>query len=73
MIARHGEHPPANEYIPPETNCIKEDLWRAACKAGCISEGGPGAERMAFKRGAKKLHDRGRIGICQPWVWVVRL
>lgn len=71
-MARHGQVPPASNYIPPDTPCITEDLWRASCEMGCIAESSPEAADRAFRRAAKTLLEGGRIGKQKPWVWVVR-
>ena len=71
-VARHGTIPPACEYIPPETPCVTEGMWRARCEQGCISEGSPEAARKAFYRAAKDLIKRGLIGKHDLWVWPVR-
>jgi hypothetical protein len=71
-VARHGTIPPPSEYIPPETSCVTEGLWRHACELGSISEGSSEAARKAFSRAAKKLLDRGLIGKHDLWVWPVR-
>jgi hypothetical protein len=70
-ISRHGEVPPANPYIPPETPCVSEDLWRRSCEAGSISEGNDEATSKAIRRAQKALLDAGRIGMHKPWVWVI--
>jgi hypothetical protein len=69
-IARHGEIPPANEGIPPDTPCVTEKLWRLACERGCISEGSSDATRMAFNRAAKVLVGS-RVGKCGSWIWII--
>jgi hypothetical protein len=69
-IARHGEIPPASAYIPPDTRCITEQLWRLTCERGCIAEGSPDATRIAFTRAAKALVGV-RVGKWEQWVWIV--
>jgi hypothetical protein len=77
-IARHGTIPPENGYVPREVPCVNEGLWRKFCEMGCISNGDPDpgkkaeADRKAFKRAAQRLLDRGLIGKCNEWVWIVR-
>lgn len=71
-IARHGQVPDATEHIPPDTPCVTEDLWRAACEVGCISEGSQEANDRAFRRAAKALIESGRITKHKPWIWIVR-
>jgi hypothetical protein len=71
-IVRNGTIPPATARIPPNVPCITEDVWRARCAAGCISEGDEEATARAFRRSAKALLDTGRIGKHKPWVWIVR-
>jgi hypothetical protein len=71
-VARHGTIPPACEYIPPDTSVVTVGLWRAACAAGCISEGDERANRKAFERSAKKLLELELIGKHELFVWPVR-
>jgi hypothetical protein len=71
-IVRNGTIPSATARIPPNVPCITEDVWRARCAAGCISEGDEEATARAFRRSAKALLDTGRIGKHKPWVWIVR-
>jgi hypothetical protein len=71
-IARHGEVPPANQNIPPDTPCVTEKLWRERCEMGCISEGSPDSMARGFRRNAKALLDVGRVRKWKPWVWIVR-
>jgi hypothetical protein len=71
-IARDGAIPPANEHIPPNTQCLSESLWRRCCELGCISEGSPDAARIAFKRSANQLIKIGQVGKWGDWVWVIR-
>jgi hypothetical protein len=71
-IASYGEIPPSCRQIPPDTPCIKEDLARRVCEAGCISEGTPEATRKAIYRALKKLLATGFIGKHEPWIWIVR-
>jgi hypothetical protein len=68
-IARHGEIPPGNTQIPPNTPCITEDLWRETCKMGCISRGSENAFRMAWERAEGKLVGT-KVGKWGSWVWV---
>jgi hypothetical protein len=67
-IARNGEIPPASAYIPPDTRCINEQLWRLTCERGCIAEGSPDA--IAFTRAAKALVGV-RVGKWEQWVWII--
>jgi hypothetical protein len=71
-IVRHGQVPPSNEHIPPNTHCVTEDLWRRSCEAGCISEGSPNAADRAFRRASNALLDAGKVGKWMSWVWVIR-
>lgn len=71
-IARHGEIPPANEYIPRDKPCLRENRWRECCYAGQISESkNQSAKQKAFKRAADVLLVAGRVGKWGDWVWVV--
>jgi hypothetical protein len=71
-LARHGQIPPANEHIPPNTSCVADELWTKACEMGLIGEGDPDSTARAIRRAKKTLLDRGLIGKWAPWVWVVR-
>jgi hypothetical protein len=71
-IARHGETPPADNHIPPNTPCIKEELWRQSCYQGGISTGGQEAKRAAFTRAADSLIGYGVVGSWAEWVWPVK-
>jgi hypothetical protein len=71
-VARHGIIPPACSYIPPDTLAVTVGHWRAACAAGCISEGDEKANRKAFERAAKKLLELELIGKHELFVWPVR-
>jgi hypothetical protein len=70
-IEKAGEIPPANDYIPVNTQCVREDLWRSCCYAGQITKSDrPDAKRMAFTRAAERLVAVGRVGKREPWVWI---
>jgi hypothetical protein len=71
-INREGTIPPASEHVPSNILCVTEDLWRACCEKGCISQGSPDAFRMAFKRNAGKLIESGIVGKWDSWCWIVR-
>jgi hypothetical protein len=70
-IEKAGEIPPANDYIPVNTQCVREDLWRSCCYGGQITKSDkPDAKRMAFTRAAERLVAVGRVGKREPWVWI---
>ena len=71
-VARHGQIPPANDYIPPNKLAVMEAYWRECCYAGQISGSDQqDAKQKAFKRSAEGLVASGRIGIWNGWVWPV--
>jgi hypothetical protein len=67
-IATAGEVPPSNNHIPPNTRCVREDIWRGYCYSGGISDGSDDAKRIAFKRVGQILVGR-EVGKWDPWVW----
>jgi hypothetical protein len=71
-IDRDGVIPPTSTHIPPNTRCVTERMWRDYCDKGCVSEGGPAAQRMAFKRAAKKLVGDEQVGRWNEWCWIIR-
>ena len=71
MIEKAGVIPPTNDYLPVDTPCVREDLWRSCCYAGQITKSEkPDAKRMAFTRAAGRLVAVGRVGKREPWVWI---
>jgi hypothetical protein len=71
VIEKAGVIPPANDYLPVNTQCVREDLWRSCCYAGQITKSDkPDAKRMAFTRAAERLVAVGRVGKREPWVWI---
>jgi len=70
-LAQYGEVPwPTPEGVPPETLCIKEDLWRACFKQKSISDSRTEETvRKAFYRAANKLGHR--VKKSAPWVWII--
>jgi hypothetical protein len=67
-----GEIPPASNHIPPNTQCVAEEVWRECCYRGSISGSGKqDAKQKAFKRAADDLLTAGRIGKWDPWVWII--
>jgi hypothetical protein len=71
VIEKAGVIPPANDYLPVNTQCVREDLWRSCCYAGQITKSDkPDAMRMAFNRAAARLVAVGRVGKREPWVWI---
>jgi hypothetical protein len=69
-ISRDGEILRPAAGIPPGVRCVREESWRNRCGQGSISADTPDAHRMAFKRFRDKLVKKGRIGVCEPWVWI---
>jgi hypothetical protein len=71
-VARYGEVPSPNDFIPPDTPCVRESYWRERCYAGAISDSDEqDAKQKAFKRAAKALLAANRIGKHNEWVWPV--
>jgi hypothetical protein len=71
LIEKAGVIPPANDYLPANTHCVREDLWRSCCDAEQITKSEkPNAKRMAFTRAAERLVAVGRVGKREPWVWI---
>jgi hypothetical protein len=66
-----GEIPPANNHIPANTRCVREDLWRQYCYQGGISTGGQEAKRNAFTNAADNLIGNGFVGSWESWCWPV--
>jgi RecA-family ATPase len=71
VLATAGEVPPASNHIPKNTRCVMEKVWQEYCYRGGISDGEEHAQRTAFRRAARSLAAEGRIGIWEPWVWLV--
>ncbi len=71
-IARHGTIPPPHVDIPEGAHCVTEQQWREACELGCISEGTEESTKRAIRRAFKALLKDKQVGICKPWVWIVR-
>jgi hypothetical protein len=46
-IAHEGVVPPSSEHIPGNTSYVSEELWRAYCYAGCLSDGDPDPTKKA--------------------------
>jgi hypothetical protein len=71
-IKKAGVIPPANDHLPVNTQCVREDFWRSSCYAGQISDSDkPDACRRAFGRAAKALVAAGHVGKWQTWVWIM--
>ena len=70
-ISVAGEIPPANpNHIPPNTYCVKEDVWRDYCHSGGLSKGeSDSAKRMAFNRVSLALVGN-EVGCWDGWVWL---
>jgi hypothetical protein len=71
-INRHGEMPPANNYIPAGKLCVKEDLWRRFCNEGSIAKSDkPDAKRVAFTRAAEHMIAMNIVGKWGDVIWIV--
>ncbi len=69
-VNRDGEVPPASNFIPANTRCVPETLWRQHCYLGAISAGNQDARQRAFKRAAEALVAAGRVGKWGAYVWL---
>ena len=71
-LARWGEIPPASEFIPAATPCVREEAWWRRFKDANISDATPKSQRTAFWRAGRSLVESGRVRKHDPWVWIVR-
>ena len=70
-IADAGSIPPANSHIPPNTQTISVDTWRAYAYKGTIAESDkPDSRRQAFVRAFRRLKTLGIIGFWNDQVWI---
>jgi hypothetical protein len=69
-----GEIPPPDpSHIPPNTYCIREEVWRQYCYKGGISAGETQeAKRKAYTGVRDTLIANGMVGSWDGWVWPVQ-
>ncbi|MEN9925763.1 MAG: hypothetical protein RL268_1889 [Pseudomonadota bacterium] len=70
-VAEHGTSPPACEHIPAHIRAVSPDLWRRYFYQMRTIETAD-ANRMAFKRSATELQNRGLIGCWGEYAWPTR-
>jgi hypothetical protein len=76
-ITTAGEIPPESIHIPPNTRCVREDIWRRYCDKSLVSLGSDDpvkqgeAKRKAFERAEIKLVGN-KVGKWDPWVWIIK-
>jgi KaiC/GvpD/RAD55 family RecA-like ATPase len=71
-LARNGQIPPTNAYIPINTSCVSEPLWRDYCYEGMISDTDKlDSKRKAFNRAAEALLVKGYVRKWSDLVWIV--
>lgn len=66
-----GEIPPADNHIPPNTSCVREEVWRQYCYQGGISTGEQEAKRKAYTGAHDVLIAEGYVGSWNDWCWPV--
>jgi KaiC/GvpD/RAD55 family RecA-like ATPase len=68
-----GEVPPSSPHIPPSVRAVTLGIWREYCfRRGISGADDLDSKDKAFKRAWRKLHQKSRIGVWDPWVWIVQ-
>jgi hypothetical protein len=68
-LAKAGETPHGFSKIPPDTCCVKLDMWRAFFRQSYIGEADEASIDRKFRSLSQKLQLSGKIGVQKPWVW----
>jgi hypothetical protein len=71
-LAKAGTAPIGCASIPPDTLCVKRDLWAAYFRQTYVGESDPKSIDHGFRAQARKLQAAQRIGFFDPWVWRTR-
>jgi len=66
-----GAVPPASNHIPAKVRAVTVEQWRTYAYRRGVSKGEPRAQQKAFKTALEALAVRNRIGIWDPYVWLV--